>query len=314
MNAPEQFHMDLIGDLKILYNSSLMELGYPDQINDDVETLGMKFANALRRRLQVKPRRFREPKIMSIPTEVSAGYYAFVKKVERGDDLSPHLSTRIEDAGYNDPLLNSFNIFHFHLGEELHPQKANFVKRTRVLLFAMVTDSDFYALEILPHDHPDAFFRQEFIDVLHENWSSELKHLQYVGATCAEPRPSNKDFKLLRDNGINTFLRSMDGTIYKGGFGVTSAGGKSKHFGVRAVGDAVKIVKSVNSLESLIRAKFSTLDDFLHRNGGCTPYKFSLVILNNEPVVLETSSGFMFRRGFQKVDASVEEKLVMWRS
>jgi hypothetical protein len=90
---------------------------------------------------------------------------AFLKKVRRGEDLTPHLSQAAVLNGYasaahasrkapdrwadKDLFLNVMGFHHFHLGMSL--EKRGFVTRTNVVLFARVTRTSFDVLGLFNH-------------------------------------------------------------------------------------------------------------------------------------------------------------------
>lgn len=88
---------------------------------------------------------------------------AFLKKVENGEELTPHLSLEPHTRGYTpaaaesgenrwtdkDFLLNAMGYHHFHLSQQLQGNGA--VGRTRDLLFAKVDRENFYVIAIFDH-------------------------------------------------------------------------------------------------------------------------------------------------------------------
>lgn len=97
----------------------------------------------------------------------AAAIKAFIDKVERGDDLTPHLSIEPHTRGYapaarapgatpddrwsdKDFLLNVMGFHHFHLGTAT--QKRGHVDRTDDLIFAEVRRDTFKVIAIFGHD------------------------------------------------------------------------------------------------------------------------------------------------------------------
>jgi hypothetical protein len=97
----------------------------------------------------------------------AAGINAFLDKVTRGDDLTPHLSIEPHTRGYapaarapgatpddrwsdKDFLLNVMGYHHFHLGTTT--QKRGHVDRTDDLIFAEVRRDTFKVIAIFDHD------------------------------------------------------------------------------------------------------------------------------------------------------------------
>ncbi|MGJ0454812.1 MAG: hypothetical protein ACR65T_16520 [Methylocystis sp.] len=89
----------------------------------------------------------------------------FLDKVERGDDLTPHLSLEPHTRGYTpaaagagpsvarwadkDMVLNIMGYHHFHLSSSIEPQ--GFVRRGKELLFAYVTRDTFTVVALFDH-------------------------------------------------------------------------------------------------------------------------------------------------------------------
>lgn len=97
----------------------------------------------------------------------AAAIKAFLDKVERGDDLTPHLSIEPHTRGYapaarapgatpddrwsdKDFLLNVMGFHHFHLGTAT--QRRGHVDRTDDLIFAEVRRDTFKVIAIFDHD------------------------------------------------------------------------------------------------------------------------------------------------------------------
>ncbi len=91
---------------------------------------------------------------------------ALFKKIESGDDLTPHLSLQAHTRGYalragkqgacsddkwsdKDFLLHGMNYHHFHLGQKTEAR--GHVKRTGYVIFAEVTRDEFKAVGIFDH-------------------------------------------------------------------------------------------------------------------------------------------------------------------
>jgi len=110
-----------------------------------------------------------EPAVQADPrwSSHAAAIKSFLEKVERGDDLTPHLSLEPHTRGYapaarsrgatpddrwsdKDFLLNIMSFHHFHLGTTL--QERGHVDRTNELIFAQVGRDIFKVIAIFDHD------------------------------------------------------------------------------------------------------------------------------------------------------------------
>ena len=82
----------------------------------------------------------------SPPPELVDGFNILIDKIKEGIDITPHLSKKLTDLNYDDPLLNDWGIYHLHLGTEF--DKRGFVNRTgpplyffRVTLFLLYSNN-----------------------------------------------------------------------------------------------------------------------------------------------------------------------------
>ncbi|OMG51648.1 hypothetical protein BJN45_17155 [Azonexus hydrophilus] len=102
-----------------------------------------------------------DPRWSTLANEITA----FLDKVRRGDDLTPHLSLEPHTRGYTpasaqkgsdvdrwadkDFLLNVMGYHHFHLGPQVYPN--GFAARTDNLIFARVSRDHFTVVAIFDH-------------------------------------------------------------------------------------------------------------------------------------------------------------------
>lgn len=97
---------------------------------------------------------------------LSGGITAFLNKVTRGDDLTPHLSLLTKTRGYTpkaaapgagtnrwedkDSLLNVMGLHHFHLGQVV--EQNGYVQRTDEVILASVSRNSFDVIGTFNHD------------------------------------------------------------------------------------------------------------------------------------------------------------------
>lgn len=121
----------------------------------------MRFVRQGKRTVAIRPTASHDPRWKSL----QPGIERFLKRVENGDDLCPHLSLGAWREGYTpaaqqigaavdrwadkDFLLNVMGLHHFHLGTKL--EKTGFIERTDEVLFAFVTRTTFDVLGIFDH-------------------------------------------------------------------------------------------------------------------------------------------------------------------
>ncbi|WLH62065.1 hypothetical protein [Pseudomonas sp. FP2300] len=171
------------------------------------EDVPVHYFNAAQRRIPVKPRALLVSDVFHCPPEHLLGWTQIKKKVEQGQDLSPHLSKLIDEIGKTDLMLSDWGVYHLHLGTEL---KGRYIARTGPLLFARVTEDDFYAISIYSHDDwTDA----DIVETIHRNWPESIAHWVLKGMQPAEKLTSDQR-KTLRKKRYNSFVQVSDGTTY----------------------------------------------------------------------------------------------------
>jgi hypothetical protein len=109
------------------------------------------------RTVEVESTASSEPRWSTLQPQIEA----FLDKVRRGDDLTPHLSLDPHTRGFTpnasaaarwedkDFMLNVMGYHHFHIGITIEPK--GFVTRTNELVFAKVTRDKFIVVSIFDH-------------------------------------------------------------------------------------------------------------------------------------------------------------------
>ena len=87
-----------------------------------------------------------------------------------GANVNAFLGKSIGNAEGFDGLLWTYGMHHFHLGRET--DKDGFVKRSKHLVFAIVTPTDAYFVDVRPHPPKDGigWVSQELLQIVHSNW------------------------------------------------------------------------------------------------------------------------------------------------
>ncbi len=147
------------------------------------EELSFALWNAFGRHLEVKPREVRISPSLKVPHELEEGLARLVRKFEVGENVNPHLSKAIKNAGdrnYHDALLNDWGIHHLHLGVET----GSFIARTGPLLFAMVRDEAVYMIAVKKHG---AWADRDLVEVVHQNWPELLPRADGLDTETESP-------------------------------------------------------------------------------------------------------------------------------
>jgi len=220
------------------------------------------YSNWRRRFVDPMPRRvhtsveFRGSRYLKDP-ESKLEISTLVAKIEGGQDVRPHLSTRVGTAfEAHDPskpkkvaarrdmdmLLNDWGVHHLHLSSQ--PGPPGFTKRGSVVLLAAFTASDAYLIDLVEHDRwaddrivrimvrewPDAGFIHRLADV------SPDRHIL-----------TEQERKTLRDKGMQATVVIGDAAYMGSGF---STSGISTDAVIEAMQTYRRLEWFVKSLEA----------------------------------------------------------------
>lgn len=150
----------------------------------------------------------------SLDPEHKSGLESITAKIQRGEDLTPHLSRAIQVPKKNsrpDRLLSSWGIHHLHLSTRIDPDGS--VARDDDVLFAMFTDSDAYLIGIYTHQPNDNWAAEYIIRVIVENWPDEGLVLESRYAIGLTQTFNDEDRLQLRNEGVNAMFE-IDGRVY----------------------------------------------------------------------------------------------------
>ena len=227
--------MDFLADMERLAGQELSKLGFTGKPGDNLDAVLVRYHNVKSR----IPRRASWTVLRS--TEVSrklsghgpailtqnieAGLRQFIEKAENGEDLKPHLSTKIADPDYQDLMFYDWRTYHFHLGTKPHPKRPGFVARTDELLFAMTDphEDKMYLIDI--HPHKGAFENQDLMRIVEADWPEILSahELKGISVEGSEPR-SAEDLRKDREAGLTVFTATPGGDLLAPpGGGITTA-------------------------------------------------------------------------------------------
>ncbi len=283
-----EIQMDLNRDLLSMIKSGLLSMGYSISLGDDDRIIKTKYFNAVRRRVSSKCRSVVMSKEFTCPDEFKKALNDFVAKSSKGEDLNPHLSRRLLDIEYNDPMLNDWGIHHFHLSMATDPD--GFVSRSGPLLFAVVNDDKIYAIDIRSHG---AWTEKNLIQIIHDNWPGLIKSYLINDIIDVSDIPTDNEIGQLRKSGVNSFIKLSDGSIYAPIGGGYMASGES----IEAVMQADWYSRTVNMIEQHISNNIENLASDARKRGIELGSKlnFQLVALNvKNSRIMETNSKYLF--------------------
>jgi hypothetical protein len=257
--------LDFERDWRAIVAAKLVEMGYDASPDEPTDQLGIAYFNALRRRIEARPRVMHRADTFSCPPEHAEGFAALRGAVERGDDLTRFLSRRMRQRGYDDGLLNDWGIFHFHLGTRVEAD--GFVARTPYVLFAVVRSEDFYMLACRLHGRgatEDPWSQQELLNIVHRNWP-ELIAQWRVPAEIVDVQPvlTDADVAAFRGAGITALFKMADGAIY-----FPPGGGIATDRTSAAVVDQLHcVIATLRLLEREVRENIDVLARTAERDG-----------------------------------------------
>lgn len=238
----------------------------------------MRYLNAYNRRIpRALPRTVHESRELSIPYAFEQDYLILKGAMRSGDDLRPYMSRdfiKKRRPDKNDGLLNAWGIQHFHFRPE----------GTDHLLFCKVTDSDIFAIQVLPHDH-DAWVDDRLIEILHTNWPAEIKAGKLHGIS-PESFSADKRFALRNDN-ANFPITTSDNTVYLApGGGLMASGDNSE---VRL--NCTKIFAELDYWQKMITDNVAEVRTALNWDDPSKVLSIKMIFDNREYCIYETTTG-----------------------
>jgi hypothetical protein len=189
----------------------------------DDRDIRIYFFESLRRKLASRVRAIKIADDFRCPQTVEAGWKALQDKVRKGEDLNPHLSTRHASLFNNDGLFAEWEVHHFHLGIGPDPKHPSYVARTELLVFALVDDNTFCAINVCPHR--TSWEDTGILESIHRNWPDIINKYRRNAVTAETLDKAQR--KTIRRKNVNVLTSAADGTVYIPiGGGVTCSGAK----------------------------------------------------------------------------------------
>jgi hypothetical protein len=267
--------INFLADFQEIITQDICSLGHPPKDEEDLETVLTSYLNFS---VRIPPtivwtvNQSQELANKIIPGEITLGLQEFIEKAESGQDLTPHLSIKINKPGYKDLMFYDWGVFHFHLGTNPHPKHQEFLKRTDDVLFAIAHSDTATMYLINIHPHTGGFTNQDLLRILEENWPEILDPYTTRGVGLPY-NASDKDIDSLRKAGINPILQTPGGRVLRPmGGGITSAGNSS-----RIKTEAYRIKTEVRELEEWLIQQPDTLAVYFNykyaKNWDCLKFK-----------------------------------------
>lgn len=195
----------------------------------DDRNILIHYLDSQRRRIASLPREIKQADDFKCPSAQEIGWKALQDKVRSGEDLGPHLSTGHASLFNRDGLLNEWGVHHFHFGTKPHAKKPNYVERGGPVVFALVDESTFYAINVYDHG---AWEEMSIIESLHRNWPDLIGRYRLRGVPGEQLTGTHR--RNVRKYNGQAAVATQDGTVYGAIGGGVSAAGTSAEAVMRA--------------------------------------------------------------------------------
>ncbi len=226
----------------------------------DARELLIVYHNWMSRHVLVTPRKVHVSAaytVNPVTTQRKADLDALIAKIEKGEELKPHLSTRVEIVLESsskklkrrkdlDLMLIEWEVYHLHISQQMRSD--GFVERDDPLLFAVFHSADAYLLDIMTHKD---FNRDHILEIMAREWP-QARLLHEVSAPPGQKilglakHYSEDDRNVLRKAGVNALVE-IDGKVYKPAGGITTAGTS-----IRASLAAGQVIQVTERLEAAL--------------------------------------------------------------
>lgn len=241
------------------------------------------YFNAEKRRPEKKVRKLFLADSFVCSPGLECGWRVLRNRVEDGEDLSPNLSKLIDKLSNKDSMLNDWGVHHFHLGEEMN---GKFINRTGPLLFALLTNDEFYAIGIFDHG---SWTNQDIVEIIHRNWPTVIEQDKIRG-DISPTQLTEQERGILRKSGVNAMVTVNDGTSYfpiGGGFAGSG-------FNVQAVIETDRQKMRLMSLEKDVVSRLESWLGTFEKHGykGESEIEASLIIEGTDYVITFPKYGF----------------------
>ena len=268
--------IDLINDFAKIMRDELINYGFSTQsIPNDIEEIMRVYCRVQKYRINSVKRSVLKAQNFDTLGE-DDGLKILEGKIQNGDDLNLHLTSRIADCTKRDRLLDDWGIYHMHLGDRIDSNTGR-INRTKNILFCRVDDSNVYFIKVAPHgtNTEEPWYDKELLYIIHKNWPESIEFAKIKDVESTELQIETKeDIKALRNTGLTTMMDMNDGTVYMppgGGLGGDGTGPV----------DSIIIKRKIKDLkraEEQIINKYCTIKssaEILGYHFGCKP-KFEL--------------------------------------
>lgn len=283
--------IDLLSDWTEIQRAALARMGYTLDPNETPETISLAFYNAQRREILPVRRTVFQSREFSCPIKYRSGLTILLKGAAMGLDLRSYQSKSLMKQQFDDHLLNDWRIHHFHLGTVSDPNDPKFVKRTKDILYAYLTDDRFYAIDVMKHGD---WARHRLIEIVHRNWPELIAHYRVKGVkpkhNCSD---SDRERLLLRSAGVVWALHIDDASYFPPGGGYASS-----RISIEVVQQHDTALRVFKWIQDYVIQNIEALTKDAKRSQGIlmkTPFRIKISRVSRERIELtEVNSGAKF--------------------
>lgn len=243
-----------------------------------VELLAI-YANWRRRYVDPMPRKihtssaFRTSAYQNSPG-IRTDIPALVAKIERGDDVRPHLSARVT-TGFErvdpakpkkvtarrdmDMLLNDWGVHHLHLSSASGPN--GFTKRGPIVLLGAFTNTDAYLIDLVEHGR---WSDDNIVRIMAREWPDAGLIYQAHGMMADSASPTTEERAALRSVGMQAMVNIGPDVYFGGGFA-------SNGIASLAMGEAMHTFRKLETFAKWLEADPMLVARSLLQNGVTPP-------------------------------------------
>lgn len=288
MQETKIINLNLVNQFNLFMKSRLEEMGVSKGFSLDEACF--QYLNLRRKLVDPLPRKVHFSKEFYCPEDLKAGLNLVKSKIEKGEDITPHLSGKFKDLNYHDMMLNDWDVHHLHLGTKMN-KKTGLVKRTGPILYVKFDNENAYFIQIMKHGE---WANDKIIKILHNNWLQILDPYLMKGVIEVTPKISNEERALLRKAGVSTAVEIDKGIAYKflgGGYSSTGHGASS-------VRQSMRVHNRLNEMELHIKENFQKYEDAIRKHSSYKGNKFDFILkisdVDNKVHVIEKNSEVIF--------------------
>jgi hypothetical protein len=221
---------------------------------------------------------------------------------ERGDDLTQRLTRQFYKSTFNDFLFNNFGIHHLHFGPRDAVRDRTGTHRMsrggNALLFALVTQTEAYFLDVLDHDTFGSAEGTKALAriALRDRRDLLSRYIMLEGFTATRTFESAFD---MAKSGFCTAYQldgvsfSTGGTVMDGSVG---RGQRGPSTSIDVIGVANRTMNLLVNLLDWVRTNVSELGRWVEQDTGVAPSEFKLIVVHagTSVVLREMNSGVTF--------------------